>query len=86
MDSNNVQYQWLDSTYSKAEISHVDARYRRADQARYGELRGFRDKPEKYKVKGYKTKIIKVVLTTGSMFATTNYYDVYTIKPPPEED
>jgi hypothetical protein len=86
MDSNNAQKQWLDSTYPKAEISLVDARYRHADQRRYGELRGLRDTPERYKVRGYKTKIVKVVLTNGSMFETENYYDCYSIKPPPEDN
>jgi hypothetical protein len=84
MDPNNEQYQWLIKEYRKENISLIDARYRHADQNRYGALRGMGDAREKYKVRGYKTQIVKVVLTNGSMFASENYYDCFTVCPPPE--
>ncbi len=86
IDPNNEQYQWLVKEYRKENITLIDARYRHADQRRYGELRGLRDSSEKYKVRGYKTQIVKVVLTNGSMFDSENYYDIYSIKPPPEDN
>jgi hypothetical protein len=84
-DPNNDQYKWLENEYRNATITTIDARYRHADQRRYGDLRGLRDSSEKYKVRGYKTQIVKVVLTNGSMFETENYYDSYSIKPPPTD-
>ncbi|HEV8080103.1 MAG TPA: hypothetical protein VGP43_05285 [Chitinophagaceae bacterium] len=84
-DSNRAELQWLKATYPTAEIINVDARYRHQDQERYATLRGITDE-KKAKVRGYKTQIVKVVLTTGSMFASEYYYDCYTIKPPPPDD
>lgn len=85
IDPNNENYLKLVSAYGKENVTNVDGRYRHADRHRYCELRGFEDH-KRCKVKGYKTQIVKVELPTGSMFAVTNYYDLYTIKPPPEED
>jgi len=84
-DPNNDKFLALVSTYGKENVSPIDARYKQTHRLRYCELRGFNDH-KKCKVRGYKTQIVKVELPTGSMFAETNYYDIYTIKPPPEED
>ncbi len=84
-DPNNAEYQWLVSNYGRANITHVDARYRRKDQDRYRELRCITDE-KKWKVRGYKTQLVKVTMVTGSMYETTNYYDIYSLKPPPEEN
>ena len=85
IDPDNENYKWILANYSNsAEISLVEARYRHEDIDRYRSMRGIEDS-RKYKVQGYKTVLVKVVLLTGSMVTITNYYDIFTIKPPPND-
>ena len=88
IDLNNEEYQWIVSQYSGiAKISLVDARYRSEDQDRYKRLRGITD-TDKYKVKTYKTKLVKVELYSSGFLAgasSTLYYDCFSICPPPND-
>jgi hypothetical protein len=88
VDLNNEVYKWIISKYTGiAAISLVDARYRNTDENRYKSLRGITDEG-KSNVRGYKTKLVKVLFysSTGnlSIAGTTVYYDCFTICPPPD--
>lgn len=88
IDLNNEVYKWIISKYTGiAAISLVDARYRNNDEDRYKRLRGITE-AGKSNVKGYKTKLVKVLFYSSagnlSVAGTTIYYDCFTICPPPE--
>ena len=87
VDLNNDVYKWILSRYTGiAAITLVDARYRNNDEDRYKRLRGITE-DGKANVKGYRTKLVKVLFYTAgnlSVAGSTIYYDCFTICPPPE--
>ncbi|MBA2250049.1 MAG: hypothetical protein H0W12_07630 [Chitinophagaceae bacterium] len=83
-DHNRAERQFISaSSDNKAEIDSVPARYRHKDERRYKENWGLEGQKDHYKVNGYKTWILKVTKSSGSMFFTTTYFDIYKICPPP---
>lgn len=88
IDLNNDVYKWIVAKYTGvAAITLVDARYRNTDEDRYKRLRDITD-PGRSNVRGYKTKLVKVLFYSSagilSVAGATVYYDCFTICPPPE--
>lgn len=67
-------------------VISVKGKYRNADTLRYASTRGMLRGSDSARVKNYKTYLYKVVVPgTANAAESIFYYDVITIKPPPEE-
>jgi len=91
-DSNLVVYHQILEKFPETNytITWLLRRYRNKDEDRYREKRKISDR-KIYDVGGYLTWIVKVekkplLSSTTKLLAETYYYDIATIKPPPEED
>jgi hypothetical protein len=77
----------IDSTYPSGQYSYsdVDARYLpNADQSKYRRLRGMPPGSPKGDIRGYCTKLL-VVRSISAGESTEEYFDIYTICPPPPD-